>query len=224
MRPRLESSAQEAGFTLTELLVSLSVLALMSLLLLQGLKASGHLWRRSLDASVVADNIQSAQELVRQRLERTYFETALDAIPAYPFFVGGDAALTFVSVPPDHNGDAELRIYTLSVTTGGDLVFSSISSLDSNPVGKPPSSRQTEVLLHGVQSLDVSYFDAGPGENRGWKPAWQKRIHPPALVRLQVNFPPGDQRWWPTLLVHPIATTDRECQVTPHSSVCAGRS
>lgn len=224
MRPGLETLPREAGFTLTELLVSLSVLALMSLLLLQGIKASGHLWRRSLNASEVAENIQSAQELVRYRLERTYFETALDAIPAYPFFIGADTNLTFVSAPPDNNGTAELRIYTLSVTTGGDLVFSSISSLDPNPASKQPSSRRTEVLLRDVQSIDISYFDAGPGEDRGWKPSWKKRIHPPALVRLRVNFPPGDNRWWPTLLVHPIATTDRDCQLSPRSSVCAGRS
>ena len=224
MRPRLESIAQEAGFTLTELLVSLSVLALMSLLLLQGVQASRHVWQGGSRVSAAADTIQSAQELVRYRLERTYFETAMDAIPPYPFFSGDDGALTFISVPPGSGGVAALRTYTLSVSAEGDLVFTSISTLDPSPSAKTPSSRRVEFLLHGVESLSVAYFDPGPGEGRGWKSSWQRRSHPPALVRLQVNFPVDDRRWWPALLVHPIATADRECLVSPLSSVCAGRS
>lgn len=224
MRRRLDLHTRNRGFTLTELLVALVVLSLTSLLLLQGVMSGSRMWRHGEDVGATAETIQSAQELVRSRLERTYLETAYDAIPPYPFFKGDDAALTFDSVPPENSGDAEARTYTLFVTTSGDLAFSSVSVLDPTPYGKVSPLQRTEILLRGVQSVNISYFDPGPGAERGWKVSWIRRIHPPALVRVQVNFPPGDSRWWPPLLVHPIAMIDRSCQFLPHSSVCAGRS
>lgn len=223
MRPRIDALS-EAGFTLTELLVALAVLALMSLLMLQGIKTASRLWSGSLSSGAVADAIQSAEELIRYRLERTYFETAMDAIPSYPFFSGSDTSVTFISQAPGRDGKAPLRRYTLLVTTAGDLVFSSISTLEPNPINQEPSSLQTEVLLHGVESLDLAYYDSGPAAELGWKPSWQRRSHPPALVRVKVNFLEGDHRWWPSLLVHPVATVDRDCQMTLHSGLCAGRS
>jgi len=224
LRPASESNPHEAGFTLTELLVSLALLVLVSLLLLRGLGASGALWRGAARVSAAAENIQGAQELLRHRLEHTYLETALDAIPPYPFFDGGDTTLIFYAPPPDNNGTGALRRYTLAVTAGGVLTLSSRDSLFGNRSADQVPPPLVEALLRGVQSLDISYFDSTPGPSYGWQQSWRRRSHPPALVRLQVNFPPNDHRWWPQLLVHPIATTDRDCVLSRSTRRCAGRS
>lgn len=214
----------QAGFTLTELLVSVALLALVGLLLVQGLAAARNLRHRGTGATAVAETIQAAQELLRQRLAHAYAETANDAIPPYTFFDGKDTVLTFYAPPPDNLGPAALRRYTLAVTAGGDLLLTSRNSLFANRPDNQVPQPLAEVLLHGVQSLDVSYFDAAPGRGHGWQSSWQLRAHPPALVRLQVNFPPGDHRWWPELLIHPIATIDRECILSRSTHWCAGRS
>jgi general secretion pathway protein J len=210
----------QAGFTLTELLVSLAILAFVSLLLMQSFSASGNIWRRGAGSAAVAETIQGAQELLRYRIAYAYPETAIDAIPPYAFFDGRDSALIFFGPPPDNHSSNEIRYYTLSVTTGGDLQL--ISGLSRSRTDKSPPL--TETLLHGVQSLDLSYFDPAPGRNHGWQSSWHLRAQPPALVRLQVNFLPGDHRWWPELLVHPIATIDRNCILSRNTHRCAGRA
>ncbi len=224
MHPLHEAESAQAGFTLTELLVGLALLALISLLLVQSLGAGSNLWRRIAGGSAIAETIQGAQEMLRQRLERAYPETAVDAIPPYTFFDGKDATLTFYAPPPDNRGPGALRRYTLGVTAAGDLAFSSRDSLFGNLPDDRVPPPLIEVLLRGVQSLDVSYFDPALSPAGGWRRSWQMRAHPPALVRLQVNFPPGDHRWWPELLVHPIATIDRGCILSRGTHQCAGRS
>ena len=220
MRPRSDVSPRQAGFTLTEQLVALFVLSLVGLLLLQGVGAATRLWRRSGSDVTVAETIQSAEQLLRSRLESTYLETQTNAIPPYPYFDGLDNQLTFYATAPRNNASAALRRYTISVTAAGDLILSSRDSvfgLLPDAMVPPPL---IEVLLHGVQSIDIAYFEVG----HGWQRSWQMRSHPPALVRLQLRFPLGDHRWWPDLIVHPIATVDRQCVLSISMHGCMGRS
>jgi general secretion pathway protein J len=219
-----DESDKDGGFTLTELLVSLAILGLISLLLVQSLGTGANVWRRSFAPTVLAQSIQGAQELLRQRIAYAYPETAIDAIPPYAFFDGRNDTLVFYGPSPGNVAPDALRRYTLAVTTAGDLRLMSYSSLFGLRPELKGAPATTELLLQGVQSLNLSYFDPGPGSGRGWRPAWRLRARPPALVRVQVNFPPGDHRWWPELLVHPITTIDRQCILSRSDHLCAGRA
>ncbi|MEJ1970188.1 MAG: prepilin-type N-terminal cleavage/methylation domain-containing protein [Rhizomicrobium sp.] len=223
MRTRPETPSQ-AGFTLTELLVSLVLLAFVSLLLLPGISAGRNLWRGAAERATTAEAIDGAQNALRSRLERLYPITRNDSIPPYAAFDGSDSTLMFYASAPANLGRQAPRRYTLSVTDGGDLVLSSRSDL----WGRLPESASgpplVEILLHGVQSLDASYFDPSVGGNGAWRDSWHKKPLPPALIRIQVNFSPGDHRWWPDLIVDPLANIDTECTLSRNTNGCAGRS
>ncbi len=203
------------------MLVALALLALFSVLLVQGFGMGQHYWRGVVARTAVAEAIDGAQNSLRYRLERMYFETRYDATPPYPGFDGTDSSMTFFAPPPESQSPGALRQYTLGVSTAGDLVLTSRSDLWGNiheRISGPPLS---ETILRDVESIELAYFDAGNGAD--WRSAWHKRSAPPALLRLRVNFPPGDSRWWPDLIIRPFANVDSDCMRAVGTSRCAGR-
>lgn len=217
-----ECNRYDDGVGLTELLVSLALLALISLLILQGVGTGRHLWRGVSARAETAEAIQSAQALLRERLEQIYPATRYDAQQPYPDFEGAPATLAFLAPPSDSLGHGALRRYLLRVDANGDLLLSSTSDLwglypEDN--GIRPTG---EVLLHGVRGLSFAYFDGGLGKGV-WRTTWHQRSVLPGLIRLQVAFPQGDTRWWPTFMVHAATTIDSECINPNGSGHCGGR-
>jgi general secretion pathway protein J len=155
-------------------------------------------------------------------MERIYPATKRDLQLAYPDVEGTDTSLVFIA-PADaaHSPDA-LRRYTLHVSTSGDLVLDSRSDLWRNMTISIVPPPMDEVLLHGVRGITLSYFD---GATRGgvWLPSWHQRPYMPALIRLKLAFSVGDRRWWPTFLVHPLATIDTGCVLNRATGSCSGR-
>jgi len=213
---------KDAGFGLTETLVSLALLALLSLLILQGVGAGRNIWRGVAARAQTAESIQAAQAVLRDRVEDIFPATRYDAQQPYPDFGGSNSAMTFLAPTAQANGQAALRRYALHVDSAGNLVLSGSSDL----LGLYPEDYHVrpsdEVLLHGVQSLAVSYFDKSADGGR-WRMAWDRRPYLPAMVRIQVAFGAGDMRWWPPLIMRPAATIDSECQNINRNGHCGGR-
>jgi general secretion pathway protein J len=135
-------------------------------------------------------------------------------------FEGAAGALTFLSSPPGSSRPAPLMRYRLEVTTGGELLLSSLSDVAAQGAA---TSRQP--LLTGVRQLDLAYFGAAdPDQTRRWRSSWQDQPKPPELVRVRVVFEPGDRRWWPDLIVKPQVTIDTACVLEPTGHGCRGRA
>jgi hypothetical protein len=61
---------------------------------------------------------------------------------------------------------------------------------------------QTNVLLEGVERLDIQYWRQDGSVGGAWLDTW--KLHAlPALVRFRIVFQPGDPRRWPDLIVAP---------------------
>jgi general secretion pathway protein J len=206
------------GFALVQLLASLVILGMLSMLLLQGLSTGRRVWE-GLDATAAAaDTVQTAQSVLRGAVEASYPATRYDYGSPYADFNGAAGALNFLAPPADQGRPAALRRYSLAVTAGGDLVLSSISDVASD-VG---AARQTRVLLRGVQQIDIAYFGAAaPDFMARWRPGWANQPILPQLVRVRLSLPPGDRRLWPDLLIHPGATIDSDCVL--YQGKCRGR-
>jgi prepilin-type N-terminal cleavage/methylation domain-containing protein len=212
----------DAGFGLTETLVSLALLAVLSLLILQGAGAGRNIWRGVATRAETAETIQGAQAVLRDRFERAFPATRYDAQQPYPDFSGTRSAMGFLAPPALVNGPAGLQRYLLHVDSLGNLVLSSTSDV----MGLYPENYgvrlHDEVLLHGVQTLAVSYFDGTAGGG-SWRTVWDRRPSLPALVRIQVAFAAGDTRWWPPLIVRAATTIDSECLNFNRTGHCGGR-
>ncbi len=213
---------RDSGFTLVELMASLAIMAMISVLLSSGLVTGRRVWARMDRATASGEAVEGAQGALRSLLERPYPITRFDASAPYVDFEGGAGGLAFLGPPADAARPAALRRYQLGLSAAGDLVLSSATSL--NPDRHAPYTDQI-VLLRGAQGLDLAYFGtAPPDSSERWRDLWRDRPTPPELVRIRVRFPAGDHRQWPDLIIRPLPNVDGQCTLDAATGRCRGRS
>ncbi len=210
----------DAGFTLVELLVSLAVLGLFSLLLMQGLAAREIGLARLTRGTSDSDALTAARMMLSDRLQRAFPATNYYVRPIGPDFNGSQTQVTFLAPPRQTDGEAPLRRYQLSLDLNGDLILQSLPDLALDQ--KHWTDRQ--VLLRGVQTLDLDYFGAAAGEHTpAWRTDWRQQAFPPALVRVRLALTGDGRRRWPDLLVRPGADIDAGCNLERPKGGCIGR-
>lgn len=202
----------DAGFTLLELLVAITVLSLMALVMFGGLMFSARVWEHSQARSDGADAISVAENVLRHQLARIY--PRWDTQPSgHVVFEGGAQRMQFIAPMPPQFGPGPNQEFQLSLSNNRDLL------LAWNP--EHPSSAP---LLRDVSAIEFSYF--GPGAGGGgavWSDDWRSRPHLPQLIRIRISFPPDDPRTWPELIVRPETVADVTCIYDPISQGCRGR-
>jgi general secretion pathway protein J len=214
-------AARESGYTLVELLASLLIVAIASVMMLSGIGTAHRVWTRADVANAGGETVSGAQLLLRDKLEHAFPATRYDKVPTYIDFAGAANGINFLAPPRDLHAPSGLVRYMLQLAPNGDLVLNDLSDLASDP--KAPG--EPLVLLHNVQQIDIAYFGVLPPDKApAWHEAWQGRQTLPLLVRVRVQFPPDDARSWPELLVKPFATVDSMCVLTVMTGKCRGRA
>jgi general secretion pathway protein J len=208
------SRATEAGFTLLELLVAITLLGLLMAALFGALRLGARVGERGdvrLDASM---RTQVAQDFIRQRLTEML---PLEMIPPEvaegaalePAFVGTAGAVRFASPVPEHLGAGvhlmELALAESSLVDGAvDLVLR-WRPLEPDGRTAVEAAPEQRVLIENVEALELAYFgEIDPAQPPGWWQAWEGEAELPRLIRLRLSFPENDARAWPELIVQPM--------------------
>lgn len=215
----------EAGFTLIELLVSLALVALLSVLLLDGIRSGLTSWQRSARLASDIDETLTIQSFLRRLIEDTYPLYVLDDHrKGYVEFEGSAQSISFLSSTPVALGGAGRTKYHLSIEQQNgqrNLVLSHRMEL-SDP--NSPSVTPHRTLLSNVETVTFSYFSKSGIDSEGqWIGSWAGRARLPQLVRIQVSFSQGDPRSWPELVVAPRISMDVSCVYDPLTKACRGR-
>lgn len=194
----------DAGFALVEVLVSLALAALMSVLLVEAVRVAG----RTASAVAAAEGADRVQA-VRDHLRRTLGSLASRHMDgALPGIQGGPEILT-ASVAPDRSLERPVEVLASFAGAprgdgGADLVERR-APLDA--LQATAATARTEVLMERLAGLEFRYFGApAKGAPAIWLPAWTRIDRQPDLIEVRIAFPPGDRRRWPPLVV---ATGDR---------------
>lgn len=214
-----DGDLQDLGFTLVEMLASLAVLGLLSLLILAGLGGRYTAFGRLDQRTAEGESVEAVQALLRDRLEHAWPATLYNIVPPGPDFMGAADQVVFLAPPALQQSPGALQRYRLTLQAG-ELVLQSLSDLALD--------RQTwsgrQVLLNGVRSLDLAYF--GPSQHGGppvWRDDWREQSVMPSLVRVRIAFPDSDRRRWPDLVIHPRADIDANCVLIVQTGKCRGR-
>lgn len=210
----------QSGFTLVETLASLAIMALVGLMLLQGIHAV-NLWRARRAADDGGRSVAAAQTLLRGRLVRVFpYTSSRTGFPLVDF-TGLPDRLQFVAPPPDAGAPDALQHYDLGLNRQGQLALITVSDLAL----QADLAQRRLPLLNGVSRVEIDYFGpAAPDNLPRWRQRWEQQGVLPSLVRIRVGFPAGDRRVWPDLIVNAAATLDSRCDLEPTTGLCRGRS
>jgi general secretion pathway protein J len=218
-----------AGFTLVEMLVCLAIVAAVAVVLVTGIGRMDLRQRIIGQKTVQIDEIAQAQFTLRHLIANVY--PSINAQTSNTVdFSGNQFGLEFDGQPPDNAAPDAYQRYRLRLERGGDLVLYQISTLNETI-----DRRQPEVtgwtatrLLSGVSTFSVRYL--GPGADRlaaadapsAWQLRWSNRDVLPSLVSLRIEFPPGDRRSWPDLVVRLRAANGDTCARDLRTDKCKG--
>ena len=201
-----ERNESAAGFTLLEILVVLTVMGFLLTILSQGTRFGMLAWRTQIRTIDVQEALEATDRTLRHLVTEIDTGTTVDAIP----LMGEASRLAFVSrlpmaVPePQGTGRGDGRTgghfaaIVLRVDASHRLEMLWRPHTRAVLFGPPPASRG-EILLTGVERLEMSYWR----REGGWSKSWSDH-HMPALIRFRLVFPGGDLRRWPDVVVAPM--------------------
>lgn len=204
--------APEAGFTLLEVLLALTLLAVLMSLLFGGVRFGARVWERGDQTTQDLLDVETAQSLIRRIIERArprftfdkegsdqgiLFEGRPDrltvATPSPAALIAGGMYFARIAARPTANGVQLEFAYHLIDDTGG------------NTGGEDVLARR--VLLDDLAGVEFAYFGSRQyGEPPGWATSWEASSGlTPLLISIRIRFPESDRRQWPDLLVVPYA-------------------
>lgn len=203
------TEGRRTGFTLLELLIAITLLGLLMAGLLGGLRLGARAW------DIGAERLDESARLLTVH---AFLEARLDhAMPIYVAddrdrevlaFTGESDRLTLLTTLPDQLGPGLHRL-TLGLAGQGPQARLVVAWRPFSPRGNDASAEADDggrrVLLRGVERLEFGYFGAvGQETEPSWHPTWQDEDLLPTLVRLRLQFAPGDRRVCPELVVRPM--------------------
>jgi general secretion pathway protein J len=215
----------DAGFSLLELLIALTLLVALCSVLYSGLRFGTRAWERSETIASATEELVVAQSFLQHALAGSYpLLTVSNVAQPKVDFEGTSDGMRFLAPAPAALSAGGMSRFGLIATRHDNqnlLVMTSRFEL----TWEEASSSATDVtLLRGFERVQFGYF----GSERSmdpptWRDSWTEHARLPELVSIQVQFPAGDRREWPELVVAPRLTVDANCLYDPVIRRCRGQ-
>lgn len=206
----MKAVRDDAGFTLLELLVSLSLLGLIMTYMFTSLTFGKRAWEKTEDVDR-ATRIETVRAFLSRRLARTMPLHGFDAATRQTrlAFLGEPDRVRFVATTPGHTEVAGLYTHDIGLTdrtrardAGAALVVSQTLFRPGETTAAADVQTEPRLLLEDVGSLSLAYFGARRrGETPSWHDTWDGADALPRLVRLRLEFAASPGRHWPDLIV-----------------------
>jgi general secretion pathway protein J len=198
----------ERGFTLLELLVSMTLLALVLGLLFGGLRTGTRVWEAGARRGDDLARLQAVHGFLRRQLGalQPLAQRQRNLAPRSTFS-GAREAVSFTGFLPSHFGFVGFQVIVVGVAEDDDGRHLGAWWYPFDPDGESPPrlpEEQQTLLIEDVEAIEFAYYGA-PGRRAEpqWNDYWQDMERPPRLIRLRVEFADGDPRTWPELVVRP---------------------
>jgi general secretion pathway protein J len=214
--------SDEAGFTLLELLIAMTLLGLLMTVLFSGLRFGARAWDRATDHSSGTDEVRLAQMHIRRGIQLAYPYFISEPQRPRVDFEGIADRVTFLA--PAANalipaGRARITLTRRSQDSSLTLAFEVRPEL-----ALPEAPSESEVLVSRLKALEFSFYGSSDQDSPPqWLGQWIDRTRLPQLVRIRAEFADGDARSWPELIVAPRLSADVGCIYDVLTNYCRGR-
>lgn len=203
--------ARSRGFTLIEILVAVSLLALMVLGAMAALSTSVRAVRSGEALVSRTDSVRIAQEFMRRQLSQAMalpFERT-DDLGMIFVFEGDATQMKFVAPMPGHLARGGPHVQILSITRGdkGQRVEFSHAQLNGyEPDRRGDDERPPVLVLDGLAEARFEYRTVDEnGVATDWLREWENPQFLPMMVRLVAEFPRDRPQRWPELEIPVMA-------------------
>lgn len=203
-----------SGFTLLEILVAVSLLALLMALAVGSLRTAVRATRSGEALVERTDRVRVTQEFLRRQLSHAMplpFER-LEDTGENRVFVADRDNLRFVAPMPGYLSRGGPHVQWLSLVDdvdGARLEFDHAQLNGYDPDDpKGDSKREPVVLLEGIREARFEYraLDEA-GELDDWSSTWDDPQRMPLLVRLRLEFDEDRRQRWPDLEIPLLTAT-----------------
>ncbi|MEQ9606046.1 MAG: prepilin-type N-terminal cleavage/methylation domain-containing protein [Kiloniellaceae bacterium] len=197
--------SRAAGFTLLELLISITILALLSTMMVGGLNFGARVWERTENAAQDQGRVAAVQGLLRRQVAQmaTQQVRGADRRPRVAF-EGSSGRLAFVAPLPQYLSQGGYHVISLETRPAGNArnLVLRWEPFDRERPGLTLSEKaHEEILLTGLAGLSFKYFGHDRrGTASGWLAAWEDPAQLPELIDITVRFGPAVEEVWPALV------------------------
>lgn len=198
-------SVSAAGFTLVELLLAITLMAILLGLTYSGLRAATRSTERGEDKLAIAGEIRASHQFIRKQLNQMLplaFAQQDDDNESRIVFMGDSRSIQFVAPMPGYLGSGGPQVQLLELVDGddGDVLqfrhallqyFEEDFLYDRDPV----------VLLKNIELAEFEFVGLDEeGFLTPWMPVWEQIYTLPVAVRLNLVFTEDKQAQWPMLV------------------------
>ncbi|WP_119459639.1 prepilin-type N-terminal cleavage/methylation domain-containing protein [Rhodospirillaceae bacterium SYSU D60014] len=187
---------RERGFTLLEMLIAMTLMALLTVGLTSGLRLGARVWDGADDRRLAIQEQQATYTLLRRTLTQLIPQNlSQEATARTVTFLGDAARMRLLSTAPADVARPGLYRIEIAAETAGenaslgrrDLVIR-WQPFAGEALAAPLDQADRRILLAGLEEGAFSYFG---NRDEGWVSQWSSRVDLPQLVRLRLGRP-GD--------------------------------
>jgi general secretion pathway protein J len=204
----------QQGFTLLELLISITLLGMILVLLFGGLRLGVRSWDAVQHQVDNLNTVRAVENFLRHEVELTRPYRWKGAVLQRMAFFGDRSQVNFVTQLPDRIGAGGLYSVRLEIERRGDskrMIWRHLPLSHQMQDFSTLSGAQEMVLvgpeLSGVEDIWLTYYGReSDSATPRWTDHWELDGSLPLLIRIQVKFANGTE--WPEFVVAPMLTPE----------------
>jgi general secretion pathway protein J len=195
---------RQSGFTLVELLLAVSLMAMLLALAYGGLRAATRASESGQELLEESGRVRAVHQFIRRQFNQMQplpFTVPEGVEERGIVFMGTSQAVQFVAPMPGYLGAGGPQVQLLQIVPGedgDDLLFSHALLQEFEP--ERLYDREPIVLLEGLQGAEFGFLGwEESGDPGGWQLSWEAPDQLPRAVRLDIDFADDSQVLWPQL-------------------------